>query len=112
MITRGKIKTMSVWEYDPERIYDFIYIVPTSNKDSSNYNTWYYIWQVWDEIKIITSYDCWSFSYDDTRQRYYSTLNFDFEWVHMWIKLWSNNIRWWIKFSHWQITAIEKPIDN
>lgn len=94
MIKREDIKNMGSWAFDPDRLYDYIYIVPTKQK-MWEYKMAYYLWQIWDEIKIINQYDCWAiWSFTDSS----NYIRFDFELSCAWLKLW--NWRGWEKLKY------------
>ena len=81
------IENLDKWDIDMNREYDFIYIVPTRIKKEW-YNQAYYLWKIWNEIKIIDIYDCgWIFQ----EINWYFYLHWDFEDIFGWIKFWSNS---------------------
>ena len=88
------IKKLDFWEMNPFRKYDELYIIPIK-KNSEGYKEAYYIWKVWEEIKIIEVYDCWFATNIENIQ-------WDFEWINWCIRLWSNSKK--ICFYHWTLS--------
>lgn len=97
------IKILETWERDIDNKYDFIYIIPTREKFWDYFWAWY-IWRIWDTYKKIDFYDCWSIK--DMKSSY-NVINFDFEDIFWWVKLWTNN--WKLRYTYWWcIEAISK----
>lgn len=102
-IKKKDIDLLEKWDVDMDRIYDYIYIVPTRKKCNDYLWAWY-IWRIWDIYKKIEFYDCWNFV--DTKQCFIC-INFDFEDNFWWIKVWSNE--WLLKYDYsWRIKIIAK----
>lgn len=91
-IKNKDIKNLLQWE--DWKLFDFIYIIPTTEKNSDWYTLAYYIWQIWDEIWIIEKYDLW-------RIYSWTWINFDFEQVKWWIRIWWDSK---LKYNYWTIT--------
>ena len=92
-MNKKDIELLEKWKFDIDRDYDYIYIVPTRKKVNDYLWAWY-IWKIWDVYKIIDFYDCWS---NRDTVWWYNAINFDFEDVFWWIKIWTN---FW-KLSYW-----------
>jgi hypothetical protein len=81
-----KIEELWYWDDYYNREFDFLYIVPTKKRTDDWYCTAYYLWAIWEEIKILDIYDCWRLR-DNTDGITY--INFDFECPFVnWIKIW------------------------
>lgn len=95
-----EIEKLDEWVWVDE--FDYIYIIPTQKKNDEGYKLAYYLWQVWKEIKIIELHDAGGF----LKYGWCSSLNWDFESVYWWIRLWTGKWKTWkLKYEWlWWIT--------